>query len=125
MSLLIKVELEIGSVDLSGKNEVSSIFFDSSSTAHLRDDVEWSTEVETILFLYLLLHWVLFFSVDDTPLLVSGIDLLCGSNILAFLAFIVVDLHDLALDIDEQVCSESEKLVPFTVSSTDVDLVVV
>jgi hypothetical protein len=64
--------------------------------------------VESIFFFFLLLQGIFIVSVDDTPLLISGAHLGSDSNILSLLIFVVVNLHDLALDVDKHVSSESE-----------------
>jgi hypothetical protein len=103
---LIKEELELlligcGKVLSFGNYKVPAILKDSynSSTAHLRNNVEWSTKVESIFVFSLLLHWVFLVGVDNAPLLISGALLASDRDILTFLAFVSFNLHNLALDI--------------------------
>jgi hypothetical protein len=63
----------------------ASSHFNSSSTAHFSDNIEWSIDVESEIFvLTFVLDFNFLLSVDDIPLLVSGMDLVTDNNVASF-----------------------------------------
>jgi len=85
-----------------------------SMFSELRDDVEWSFDVQTKLFIELSLNWFswVFISIDDIPLLVETTMLVPDDNVSAFSILSTMNIKDFSTFIHNESTLLSPELPP-------------
>ena len=88
--------------------------FNNSAHPHLRDDIEWSIDVEAEVGVHSLdLISCLGVKIDNSPSLVKTVVSLPYNNLLTFFIFALPDIKNLlVLNIDQVLASVSEQLEP-------------
>lgn len=125
LGTIVKVELLRNLVPLLPlEDEVSSSSnFNGSSTTHSGDNVEWSSNMESKVFVKsFTLNCGLLITVDNLPLLVLTMYFVSNYNLSTFFIFLSLDLDHFTLDVKEHILGESEDLEPFTCCGPHVDV---
>jgi hypothetical protein len=85
-----------------------------SVLSQCRDDMEWSFDIESILFIELSFSWfsLPFISIDDVPLLVDSAMLVVDNDVSVFSIMTSINIKDLSVLIDNESTVNSPHLPP-------------